>query len=90
MEVRFGSRACSFDGQQVSLSLFSNREEVLLFVAVPFFLSGIILDVIVATVIIEVLVALITDCPTATGSRMGFVSDRSSQYGDLRRDIGTT
>lgn len=89
MEVRFGSRACSFDGQQVSLSLFSNRE-VLLFVAVPFFLSGIILDVIVATVIIEVLVALITDCPTATGSRMGFVSDRSSQYGDLRRDIGTT
>lgn len=73
------------------MSLFSNREELLLFVEVPFFFwSGIILDLIVATVIIEVLVALITDCPTATGSRMGFVSDRSLQYGDLRRDIGTT
>lgn len=51
-----------------------------------FFLSG---DLNVATVIIEVRVALITDCPTATGRRIGFVSDWSSQHGDLQRDIGT-
>lgn len=55
----------------------------------PFFGFGIILDLKVATVIIEVLVALITDCSTATSRRMSFVSDWSSQYGDLRHDIGT-
>lgn len=39
----------------------------------PFLGCGIILDLKVATVIIEVLVTLITDFPNATGSRM--VSD---------------
>lgn len=41
----------------------------------PFLFSGNILDLNVATVIIEVLFAMITDCPTATGRRIGFVSD---------------
>lgn len=71
----YSSRASSFDGQQVSVALFREPERNIVPLLKLFLVSAIILDLNVATVIIEVLVALITDCPTATGRRIGFVSD---------------
>lgn len=46
-----------------------------LFVVKAFLVSGIIFNLNPATAITEVLGVLITECPTATSKRMGFVSD---------------
>lgn len=49
-----------------------------------FLFSSVIWDLNIATVITDMLAALITDCPTATGSRMDHVSDWSSLFGDVK------
>lgn len=76
-------RGSLFDGQWVSAVLFTERETLLLFVKALFF-SSLIWDLNIATVITDMLAALITDCPTATGSRMDHVSDWSSLFGDVK------
>lgn len=84
MILSFGvcCRASLFDRQQVSVALFTEKLCFSPLKAFILFFFGIISALNIATVIIEVLVAPIMDCLTATSRRMSRVSDWSSHLGD--------
>lgn len=79
-------RASLFDRQQVSVALFTEKLGFSPLKAFIFFFflgrGGIISVLNIATVVIEVLVAPIMDCLTATSRKMSRVSDWSSHLGD--------